>query len=60
MSGRKKWPPPGVKRSETVEEFQCNDCGERWIHGGDNQCPFCGSNNTGPFEETDVSKGGNG
>ena len=38
------------KMSDYTEQFQCNDCGERWIWTGANRCPFCGSKNTEPVE----------
>jgi rubrerythrin len=37
---------------DTREVFQCNECGEDWIHGGDAACPFCGSTDTGPKDDT--------
>ncbi len=28
------------------EERACNVCGERWVDTGDQECPFCGSEDT--------------
>lgn len=47
-----------IERKDAREEFQCNTCGETWVHGGDNQCPFCGSTDTGPVETEENTKGG--
>lgn len=42
-------------KSDSREVFQCNSCGEDWIHGGDPACPFCGSDDTGPKAEPEAS-----
>jgi rubrerythrin len=42
-----------MKSVDTRERFQCNTCGETWIHTGEAICPFCGSDDTGPIEEPD-------
>jgi len=28
------------------EDRKCNDCDERWLDTGDEECPYCGSDDT--------------
>lgn len=37
--------------NDTREVFQCNECGEQWVNGGENRCPFCGSTDTEPLDD---------
>ena len=39
-----------------MEERQCNICGEIWMDTGDDQCPFCGSDDTFIIEEDDLPR----
>jgi rubrerythrin len=39
---------------EEKESRQCNQCGESWTCTGDDECPFCGSDDTEPVEDEDL------
>lgn len=49
--GNPRPPRKPLVSKDTREEFECNSCGEKWIHTGDHVCPFCGSDDTGPADE---------
>ena len=50
---------PIPKKLDTREVFKCNECGEEWVHGGDAECPFCHSTDTGPKEDLSRDETGN-
>lgn len=35
------------------EERVCNECGEIWTDGGEEKCPYCGSEDIAIFNEDD-------
>ena len=46
----------GYKFEEVKEEERkCNVCGETWVDTGNEECPFCGSENTEIDDSEDAS-----